>query len=66
METKDLIISDKCAHCENGQKRAYGERLCDYGVQAVPVLSMRHPNGICGPDARLFAKKQKYAEFDDV
>lgn len=60
-----LLISDKCAHCENGQFMSYGKRLCNYGVQAIPITSMRHPNGLCGLEAQLFTMKRRYAEFDD-
>ena len=61
----ELIISDKCGHCENGQFMSYGNRLCNYGVQSVQVAAMRHLNGICGPEARLFTPKRRYAEFDE-
>ena len=61
----ELIISDKCGHCENGQKMSYGNRLCDYSGQAVLITATRHPRGICGPEARLFTPKKRYAEFDE-
>lgn len=57
--------ADKCARCEHGQKVSYGNRLCDYGVQAVPTASMRHPMGLCGPSGTLFTQIKRYAEFDE-
>lgn len=66
--TDDEVLihqSEGCSRCQNGQFMSYGKRLCDYGVQAVPISAMRHPMGLCGPEAKLFKPKKRYAEFDE-
>lgn len=66
MQTQtEVNLTDKCGICENGQKMSYGNRLCDYSGTVVPIASMRHPMGFCGPEAQLFTPRRRYAEFDE-
>ena len=64
MKDVDVLISEKCSRCQHGQKVSYTRRLCDYGTQAIPIDSMRHPLGMCGIEAKLFEKVNRYSEFD--
>lgn len=65
-QTAETLMFEKCAKCQHGQKLAGRRRLCDYGTQAIPTESMRHPLGLCGGEASLFVPIQKrYAEFDE-
>ena len=59
------VISDKCAHCRYGQFQVGAQRLCNYGVQAIPVAAMRHPASICGPEAKMFEVPTRYSEYED-
>ena len=63
----ETLAYERCAKCHYGQKVAIGKRrLCDYGMNAIPIESMRHPLGLCGVEALHHMPVQKrYAEFDE-